>query len=215
MLVAEQPFGGEQGRVLGQVLAVHDQVLPVHVDLDVVDALGAQRVDHVQRHADVAHEDLHRRLGVLVLEEDRHAAFLAAGRDLADAVDEARPRLRVRRLEGVVVALDPRPDDHLGAELAREGRSVEGLGERRRPDGVVGGAQAALAEQRVKVQSGRDAVDPVPVECLPDGRQVLPVQLLRVVELVVVDQVAEPGDGRVDLFRRRDPGEGQACSRRG
>ena len=74
VLVAEQAFGGEQRRVLGEVLAVHDQVLPVHVDLDVVDPLGAQLVDHVQRHADVAHQDLHRRLGVLVLEEDRHAA---------------------------------------------------------------------------------------------------------------------------------------------
>jgi hypothetical protein len=38
VLVAEQPLGGEQRRVLGEALAVHDQVLPVHVDLDVVDA---------------------------------------------------------------------------------------------------------------------------------------------------------------------------------
>ena len=71
MLVAEQALGREQCCVLGEVLAVHDQVLPVHVDLHVVDPLGAQLVDHVQRHADVAHEDLHRRLGVLVLEEAR------------------------------------------------------------------------------------------------------------------------------------------------
>ena len=35
MLVAEQALGGEQRRVLGEVLAVHDQVLPVHVHLDV------------------------------------------------------------------------------------------------------------------------------------------------------------------------------------
>ena len=73
VLVAEHALGGEQRRVLAQVLAVHDQVLPVHVDLDVVEALGAQLVDHVQRHADVAHEDLHRRLGVLVLQEELDA----------------------------------------------------------------------------------------------------------------------------------------------
>ena len=68
--VAEQPFRGEQRRVLGEVLPVHDQVLPVHVDLDVVDALDAQLVDDVERHPDVPHQDLHRRLRVLVLEED-------------------------------------------------------------------------------------------------------------------------------------------------
>ena len=71
MLVAEEALGGEQRRVLGEALAVHQQVLPVHVDLDVVEALGAERVDHVQRHPDVAHQDLHRRLGVLVLEEEQ------------------------------------------------------------------------------------------------------------------------------------------------
>ena len=40
VLMAEQPLGGEHRRVLGEVLAVHEQVLPVHVDLDVVDPLG-------------------------------------------------------------------------------------------------------------------------------------------------------------------------------
>ena len=67
VLVAEQPFGREQRRVLGEVLAVHEQVLPVHVDLHVVEPLGAQLVDHVQGHPDVAHQDLHCRLRVLVL----------------------------------------------------------------------------------------------------------------------------------------------------
>ena len=60
--VAEQPVGREQCRVLGQVLAVHQQVLPVHVDLDVVDAPLTQLVGDIQAHADVAHQDLHRRL---------------------------------------------------------------------------------------------------------------------------------------------------------
>ena len=120
MLVAEQALGGEQGRVLGEALAVHEQVLPVHVDLDVVEPLRAQRVDHVQRHPDVAHEDLHRRLRVLVLEEEQDPVVGAALRGLPDAVDEPRPALLVRRLERVVVALDPGPDDQVRAELARE-----------------------------------------------------------------------------------------------
>ena len=38
--VAEQALGGEHGRVLGQALAVHDQVLPVHVDPHVVEPVG-------------------------------------------------------------------------------------------------------------------------------------------------------------------------------
>ena len=108
MLVPEESFGREQRCVLAEALVVHEQVLPVHVDLDVVDALGAERVDHVQRHPDVAHEDLHRRLGVLVLEEEQDSVLLAPLRGLPDPVDEPGPALGVRRLERVVVALDPR-----------------------------------------------------------------------------------------------------------
>src|SRR5262252_2204459 len=48
----------------------------------------AQRVDHMERHADVPHQDLHRGLGVLVLEEERHPVLRAARRHLADAVHE-------------------------------------------------------------------------------------------------------------------------------
>lgn len=32
MLVTELAFTGEQGSILGQILAVHNQVLPVHID---------------------------------------------------------------------------------------------------------------------------------------------------------------------------------------
>jgi hypothetical protein len=95
--VAEQALGGEQRRVLIKVLAVHDQVLPVHVDLDVVDARRAQRVDHVQRHADAAHQDLHRGFGVFVLEEDGDAALARVTCGLADRVDQPPPRRRIRR----------------------------------------------------------------------------------------------------------------------
>ena len=125
MLVAEQPFGREQRRVLGQMLAVHDQVLPVHVDLDVVDAALAQLVDHVQRHPDVRHVDLHRRLGVLVLEEEQAARAREPLCDLGHAVDQPRPRLGVRHLERVVVALAAGPDDHLRADVAGEIGSLE------------------------------------------------------------------------------------------
>jgi hypothetical protein len=136
--MAEEPFGGEHRGVLAQRLAVHQQVLPVHVDLDVVDPARTQRVDHVQRHPDVTHQDLHRGLGVLVLEEELDSALLAAGGHLADAVDEPRPRLPVRRLERVVVALDPGPEDHLRTDEPGEVGRGKRLTERRVPHGVVG-----------------------------------------------------------------------------
>ena len=120
MLVPEQPLGGEQGRVLGQVLAVHDQVLPVHVDLDVREPAVAELVDDVQGHPDVPHEDLHRGLGVLVLEEEEDAVLGAPLGRLGQPVHEPLPALAVRRLERVVVALDPRPDDEVRADLPGE-----------------------------------------------------------------------------------------------
>src|SRR5262249_32113621 len=47
VLVAEHALRCEERRVLAEALAVHEQVLPVHVDLDVVEALGAELVDDV------------------------------------------------------------------------------------------------------------------------------------------------------------------------
>ena len=194
VLVAEQPLACEQGRVLGEVLAVHDQVLPVHVDLDVLDPLRTQLVDHVQGHADVAHEDVHGGLGVLVLEEQLHAVGAAALGGLADPVHEPGPALAVGRLERVVVALDPGPDDEMGAELAGKVDGLQRAPHRLRPCRRIGRDEAALAEARVEVEAGRQAVDVVAVERLTHRVQVLGVQLLRVVELVAVDQVAEPVD---------------------
>ena len=164
MLVAEQPLGVQQRRVLGQVLAVHQQVLPVHVDLHVVDPLAAQLVDDVQRHADVAHHDLHRRLGVLVLEEELDAVLGALLRGQSHALDEPLPRVRVGRLEGVVVALDARPDDVVRADRPREVGAVhgalDGLGAHLR----IWAHQPAAAEDRVEVHARGDAVDVVAVE---------------------------------------------------
>ena len=137
VLVAEQALRREQRGVLAEVLAVHDQVLPVHVDLDVVDPARAQLVDDVQRHADVAHVDLHRRLGVLVLEEEEPVAAREHLRGLGDPVDQPRPDLGVRHLERVVVALDAGPDDHVRADLAGELRALAGEPHRLRAHRVV------------------------------------------------------------------------------
>ena len=152
------------GCVLAEALAVHEEVLPVHVDLDVVDALRAELVDHVQRHADVAHEDLHRRLRVLVLEEEHDSTLPAPLGRLADSVDEPLPTLRIRRLERVVVALDPGPDDEVGTELAGEvdrvQRLLHGFAARRR----VRRDQTAFSEPLVEMEPRCEAVDVVPVE---------------------------------------------------
>ena len=201
VLVPEQPLRVEQRRVLRQVLAVHDQVLPVHVDLNVRDPARAKCVNHVKRHAHVAHEDLHRGLGVLVLEEELDPVVRAALRDLAHAVDEARPGLRVGRLERVVVALDPGPEDHLRADRGGEVRGVERLGQRVAAHRVVGRGEPALAVARVQVRAGGDRVDAVAVQGLAHLVEVRRRELLGVVELVVVHQVAEALDGAVDLLR--------------
>ena len=207
MLVAQEPVRGEQSGVFGEVLAVHDQVLPVHVDLDVLDPLGAQGVDDMQRHADVPHEDLHRRLGVLVLEEHGDATPVRVLGGLADAVDEALPGVRVAGLEGVVVALDPGPDDEVGADVGGQvdpfRREPERLGPRR----VVRRRETAFGKEWVKVQAARDAVHAVAVERLLHLFEVLAGHFLRIVELVVVDQVAEPLHGGSHLAHGRCAGQ--------
>ena len=118
-----------------------------------------------------------------------------------------RPGLLVRRLERVVVALDPGPDDHLGAGLAGEVDRLAREPERLLARRVVGRAEGSLAEARVEMEPARDAVDAVPVERLAHLVQVLRRELLRIVELVVVDQVAEPCDRGADPVGRRLAGE--------
>ena len=113
---------------------------------------------------------------------------------LGDPLEEPLPRLRVRRLEGVVVALDPRPADHVRADRAGHLRRLAGdpsrLGAHRR----VGRDEPAAAEARVEVEARADRVDAVPVERVAHLVEVVPVQLAGIVELVVVDQVAETLD---------------------
>ena len=109
-----------------------------------------------------------------------------------ETIEEPRPALGVRGLEGVVVALDPGPDDEVGAEPAREvsggDRAALGLA----PHLGIGGAEAAAAEERVEVEPGRDAVDAVVAQYPAHRVEVVLGELLRVVELVVVDQPLEP-----------------------
>ena len=77
--------------------------------------------------------------------------LLAALRRLADAVDEPRPALRIRSLEGVVVALDPGPDDEVGTEFPSEVGRVEREAQRLAPYGVVRRGEATLAEAWIEV----------------------------------------------------------------
>ena len=209
------PCGGEHRRVLAEALAVHDQVLPVHVDLDVRDPALAQLVDHVEGHPDVAHQDLHRRLRVLVLEEQLDAVLGARLRGLGDPVEEPLPRLRVRGLERVVVALDPRPAHHVRADGAGHlgGLAGEpaGLGTHRR----IGRHEPPSTEARVEMEARADRVDAVPVERVAHLVEVVAVQLAGIVELVVVDQVAETLDRATHALRPSSRPRGRAGTRPG
>ena len=83
---------------------------------------------------------------------------------LADALDQPAPRLHVGCLEGVVVALDPGPDDHVRAERAGELGALAHDPPRLCADVLVGVDEAAAAEARVEVQAAGDAVDVVVAE---------------------------------------------------
>ena len=203
MLVAQHPLGGQQGGVLRQVLVVHQEVLPVHVHVDVADALGAQLVDHVQRHPHVAHQDLHRGLGVLVLEEQPHAVPLAHLGGLPDALDQPSPRVGVRGLERVVVALDAGPHDEVRAQRAGEVGGLAGEAARLLAHAGVGRHQPAAAELRIQVQAGGDAVDVVVAERRAHVVEVVGRELVGVVELVAVHQVAEALHRAVHLLGGR------------
>ena len=138
-----------------------------------------------------------------MLEEEQDPVLLAPLRRLPDPVDEPCPALGVRRLERVVVALDPRPDDEVRAELAGEVDCLEGplhgFGSR----GVVRRHEPSPPEARVEVEARRHAVHVVVAERREHLVAVVGVELLRVVELVPVDEVAEPVDRATHPLRRR------------
>ena len=128
-----------------------------------------------------------------MLEEERDAALArSAPRPAPMPSIEPRPRLGVRRLERVVVALDPGPDDEVRAELAGEvGRLERAPHAPRSRTPSSGETSPPLPKRRVEVQPARDAVDVVAAERVADLVEVVARELLRVVELVAVDQVAE------------------------
>ena len=138
-----------------------------------------------------------------MLEEEERAVLGALVRDLAHAVDETRPRLAVRRLERVVVALDAGPEDHLRSDLAGEAGCSKRLGERVCAHRVVGRREAAFAKARVEMRARTDRVDAMSAERLANLVEVLLGELLRIVKLVVVDQVAQPVDGARDSLDGR------------
>ncbi len=130
--------------------------------------------------------------------------FRMGGR-CGDPVDEPRPGGAVGGLEGVVVALDPRPDDELRPQLPRQLDPLERQPERRLPGRVVGRGKPTLRKARIEVQPARETVDPMPPKRLLHRRQVLAGELLRIVELVIVHQPAQPRNRRLHLLHRRDP----------
>ena len=141
-----------------------------------------------------------------MLEPERLPVLGELPRDLAEAVDEPVPAVRVRRLERVVVALDPGPDDHRHAELPRQLRPGDGDLHRLGANGRIRVDEPAAAEARIEMQPARQAVDVVVgPERLADLVHVLLAQLLRIVELVAVDQVAETVDRPPHPLDRRLP----------
>jgi hypothetical protein len=74
------------------------------------------------------HQDLHRRLAILVLEKDLDALLVGVVGQLGYRLHKSAPHLRVGTLEGVVVPLGPRPDyevrPYLRAQIYAASQSV-------------------------------------------------------------------------------------------
>ena len=138
-----------------------------------------------------------------MLEQQLDAVALTLLRGLRHALDQPPPRLDVRRLERIVVALDPWPDDQVRAERAGELRRLAGDPARLGAQVGIGVDEAAVGEPRVEVQAARDAIDVVAVERRLDILQVFVRKLVGVVELVPVHQVPQALDRAVDLLGHR------------
>ena len=132
--------------------------------------VGLELVHDVQAHADVAHQDLHRRLGVLVLEQQLDPVLGTHLRGFAHTLDQPAPGVDVGGLERIVVALAAGPDDQVRAQRPRELRGVADdllrLGAQRR----IRVDQSAAAEPRIEVQAAGDAVDVVARQRRPGPR---------------------------------------------
>src|SRR5256885_2186360 len=115
----------------------------------------------MQRHTDVAHEDLHGGPRGLLVEEEQDSALSTNLRRLTDSLDQPGPTFRVGRLKRIVVALDPGPDDEVGAQFAGEVDRRKRLTQRLRPRSCVGRYEASTPEARIEMQAGGEAVDVV------------------------------------------------------
>jgi hypothetical protein len=162
VLVAQLVLGGEEVSIFCQVLAVHYEVLPVQIYLQVggVHPEGVDLLDGKQRHPDVLHQYLHGRLGVLVLQEDLNVLLVGVVRKLRNTLDETPPRLRVRPLERVVVPFRAGPDDEVRANSRAQINAA--------PQGVFSQAP----ESRIGVDESAKGVGRVGVESRGDDRQV-------------------------------------------
>ncbi len=152
------PFRREQTRVLTEVFAVHNQVLPVHVDeqVDRIHACIAHLLDREQRHADVAHENLHRRFAVLVLQKDLDAARVCVVHQFRDRRDEARPCFAVGPLKGIVVPFGTGPNDEVRLQLACEVNATLQRVNAPAAQGVVRVDERAELVGRIGMQARRD-----------------------------------------------------------
>ena len=113
------------------------------------------------------------------------------------------PRLGVGRLERVVVALAAGPDDQVRAQRAGEVGRLADDPPRLAADPGSGLTRPPRPNRGSRCKPAGDAVDVVAAERRADLVEVVGRELVRVVELVAVDQVAEPLDGAVHLLGDR------------
>src|SRR6266566_3233537 len=108
--------------VLSQVLAVHDQMLPVHVDLQerCIDSQAAYAVNSIERSGDIAHQNIHGWFAVFVFQEHRYTFIGCVSYHFTYSIDKQVPCLRVLSLEVIVVALRAGPDDEVRPQRSRQ-----------------------------------------------------------------------------------------------
>ena len=97
-------------------------MLPVHIDLEAggIDTQATYAVDGVEGGRNIAHEYVHGRFAIFVLQEDRYA-FGSCMRDyFTHTTYKQIPRLSILALEVVVIAFCTRPDDEVGTKCSGE-----------------------------------------------------------------------------------------------
>src|SRR5579875_931974 len=201
MLMTKFPLGMEQRGVFGQVLAVHNEVLPVHVDLQArgVHAQAAHAVNNVEAGGDVAHQNVHRRLAVLVLQEDGHALRGRVRHDFAHPFDELVPGVNIVALEVIVVALGAGPDDEMRAQ--RGGKVHAAL---ERVDALAAQRFVRIDEGpqfigRIGMQAGGNTINIHRPQRGLDTIYDILIDLARIMILQAINQVGQPIDDAAGL----------------